>query len=197
MRVSWTAASFPARTFSVLNITTWRPLKKRLRRPQKAAPNSSSSTPFSAWTRYHRSSGSDRALPQIQGLAHGRRSPFARSVGKRGTGIEEHFGIDPKAGLIDIKMGTLSKTIPSIGGYIACNSKLVNYLRHSIRPFIFSAALPPASAAAAKAAFEVIEEEPWRVKTFGKTLTIFLKHFRRADLTPSAVKPPSYRLCHR
>jgi 8-amino-7-oxononanoate synthase len=96
-------------------------------------------------------------------------------LGKKGTGIEEHFGIDPAEGLIDIKMGTLSKTIPSIGGYIAGNSKLINYLRHSIRPFIFSASLPPASAAAAKASFEVIEEETWRVKKLHENMHYFIK----------------------
>jgi glycine C-acetyltransferase len=96
-------------------------------------------------------------------------------LGKKGTGIEEHFGIDPREGLIDIKMGTLSKTIPSIGGYVAGSAKLVNYLRHSIRPFIFSAALPPPAAAAAKVALEVIEEEPWRVETLHKNSDYFLK----------------------
>jgi glycine C-acetyltransferase len=96
-------------------------------------------------------------------------------LGKKGTGIEEHFGIDPKENLIDIKMGTLSKTIPSIGGYIAGSNKIVNYLRHSIRPFIFSAALPPPSAAAAKTAFEVIEDEPWRVEKLHKNTDYFLK----------------------
>jgi len=96
-------------------------------------------------------------------------------LGKKGHGIEEHFGIDPAEGLIDIKMGTLSKTIPSIGGYIAGSTKLINYLRHSIRPFIFSAALPPPAAAAAKTAFEVIEEEPWRVEKLHKNADYFLK----------------------
>ena len=96
-------------------------------------------------------------------------------LGKKGTGIEEHFGIDPTEGLIDIKMGTLSKTIPSIGGYIAGNTKLINYLRHSIRPFIFSASLPPASAAAAKASFEVMEDETWRVKKLHENMDFFLK----------------------
>jgi len=99
-------------------------------------------------------------------------------LGKKGSGIEEHFGIDPKEGLIDIKMGTLSKTIPSVGGYIAGNTKLMNYLRHTIRPYIFSAALPPSAAAAAKTAFEVIEEEPWRVEKLHKNTDYFLKTLR-------------------
>lgn len=99
-------------------------------------------------------------------------------LGKKGTGIEEHFGIDPKEGLIDIKMGTLSKTIPSIGGYIAGSTKLINYLKHSIRPFIFSASLPPPSAAAAKTSFEVIEDETWRVKKLHENRDYFLKKLR-------------------
>ncbi|MEW5868328.1 MAG: aminotransferase class I/II-fold pyridoxal phosphate-dependent enzyme [Chloroflexota bacterium] len=81
-------------------------------------------------------------------------------LGKTGRGVEEHFGMP---GTIDIKMGTLSKTIPSVGGYVAGDADLIRFLRHASRAYIFSAALPPAQAAAAKAAFEVILDEPWRV----------------------------------
>jgi 8-amino-7-oxononanoate synthase len=83
------------------------------------------------------------------------------SLGETGHGIEEHFGMD---GSIDLKMGTLSKSIPSIGGYCAAGHDVIDYLRHFSRPFIFSAALPPAQTAAALEAFNVIEDEPWRVK---------------------------------
>jgi glycine C-acetyltransferase len=82
------------------------------------------------------------------------------SLGATGHGIEEHFDM---VGSIDLKMGTLSKSIPSVGGYFAGSKELVGYLRHFSRPFIFSAALPPAQTAAALAAFDVIEDEPWRV----------------------------------
>ncbi len=82
-------------------------------------------------------------------------------LGKTGRGIEEHFDMPDT---IDIKMGTLSKTIPSAGGYIAGRKDLIEYLRHSSRAYIFSAALTPAQAAASKAAFDVILEEPWRVE---------------------------------
>lgn len=77
-------------------------------------------------------------------------------LGATGRGIEEHFGMP---GSIDIKMGTLSKAIPGIGGYIAGDRKLVNYLRHSARGFIFSAALPPPVAAAIIEAFDVLRAE--------------------------------------
>ncbi len=82
-------------------------------------------------------------------------------LGKTGRGIEEHFGM---VGAVDIKMGTLSKTIPSVGGYVAGEKSMIEYLRHASRAYIFSAALPPAQAGAAKAAFEVILDEPWRVE---------------------------------
>lgn len=82
------------------------------------------------------------------------------ALGATGHGIEEHFDM---YGSIDFKMGTLSKSIPSVGGYCAGAHDVIDYLRHFSRPFIFSAALPPAQTAAALEAFDVIEDEPWRV----------------------------------
>lgn len=83
-------------------------------------------------------------------------------LGSTGHGIEEHFNLPPDT--IDIKMGTLSKCIPSVGGYIAGSNDLINYLQHVAHAYIYSAALPPAQAAAAKCAFEIIEREPDRVQ---------------------------------
>jgi 7-keto-8-aminopelargonate synthetase-like enzyme len=77
-------------------------------------------------------------------------------LGKTGHGIEEYFDMP---GSIDIKMGTLSKTIPGVGGYIAADEEMITFLKHAARAFIFSAALPPAVVAACKAGFEVIERE--------------------------------------
>jgi glycine C-acetyltransferase len=77
-------------------------------------------------------------------------------LGATGHGIEEHFGMP---GVIDVKMGTLSKTIPGIGGYITGSSDLIAFLKHSARGFVFSAALPPSVTAACTAAFGVIERE--------------------------------------
>lgn len=92
-------------------------------------------------------------------------------LGETGRGIEEHFAMP---GTIDIKMGTLSKTIPSVGGYVAGSKELINFLRHASRAYIFSAALPPAQAAAAKAAFEVILDEPWRVEKLRRNAELFI-----------------------
>ncbi len=77
-------------------------------------------------------------------------------LGATGHGIEEYFDMP---GVIDVKMGTLSKTIPGVGGYITGDQGLITFLKHAARAFIFSAALPPAVAAACKAGFEVIERE--------------------------------------
>jgi glycine C-acetyltransferase len=92
-------------------------------------------------------------------------------LGRTGRGLEEHFGMEDA---IDLKMGTLSKTIPSVGGYLAGRRDLINFLRHASRAYIFSAALPPAQAAAAKAALEVILDQPERVETLRRNA----RHFR-------------------
>jgi glycine C-acetyltransferase len=92
-------------------------------------------------------------------------------LGETGRGIEEHFGMH---NVIDIKMGTLSKTIPSVGGYVAGNADLIKYLRHTSRAYIFSAALPPAQAAAAMESFRVILEEPQRVEKLRQNTDQFI-----------------------
>jgi 8-amino-7-oxononanoate synthase len=111
-------------------------------------------------------------------------------LGETGRGIEEYFGMP---GSIDIKMGTLSKTIPSVGGYVAGNRDLINYLRHASRAYIFSAALPPAQAAASKAAFEVILDEPWRIKKLNRNSKQFIDGLKGAGFdtlfTETAIVP--------
>jgi glycine C-acetyltransferase len=81
-------------------------------------------------------------------------------LGRRGTGIEEHFGL---TGTVQVKMSSLSKSVPSAGGVIAGSEDLVLHLKHASRAFVFSAAMPPASAAATIAALDVLDAEPDRV----------------------------------
>jgi glycine C-acetyltransferase len=97
-------------------------------------------------------------------------------LGATGRGIEEHFGLGD---VIDIKMGTLSKTIPSVGGYIAGSADLIAFLRHASRAYIFSAALPPAQAAAANAAFKIILEEPERVNKLRANAEQFIQGIKQ------------------
>ncbi len=111
-------------------------------------------------------------------------------LGKTGRGIEEHFGMDS---VIDLKMGTLSKTIPSVGGYLAGSGDMIHLFRHASRAFIFSAALPPAQAAAAQAAFEVILDEPERVETLRHNAAQFMSGLKQLGfdtmLTETAIVP--------
>ena len=111
-------------------------------------------------------------------------------LGKTGRGIEEHFNMP---NTIDIKIKTLSKTIPSINEYITKKKELIKYLRHASRAYIFSAALPPAQAAAAKAAFEVILEEPWRVEKLNRNSHQFINGLKECGFdtlhTETAIVP--------
>nr|WP_055510261.1 bifunctional SDR family oxidoreductase/pyridoxal phosphate-dependent aminotransferase family protein [Nonomuraea pusilla] len=79
-------------------------------------------------------------------------------LGDTGRGITEHFGIDPAR--VDVKMGTLSKTVPSAGGYVAGSRDLIFALKNNARGWMFSAAATPAQVAAAKAAIEVMAAAP-------------------------------------
>ncbi len=111
-------------------------------------------------------------------------------LGETGRGIEEHFGLE---GSVDVKMGTLSKTIPSVGGYIAGKKELITYLRHASRAYIFSAALPPAQAAAANEAFKVILDEPWRIEKLRANTHQFIGGLKQRGfdtlLTETAIVP--------
>jgi 8-amino-7-oxononanoate synthase len=111
-------------------------------------------------------------------------------LGKTGHGIEEHFDLWSS---VDIKMGTLSKTIPSVGGYVAGKKELIQYLRHASRAYIFSAALPPAQAAAANEAFKVILDEPWRIEKVNSNGQRFISGLKNAGfdtlLTTTAIVP--------
>ncbi len=111
-------------------------------------------------------------------------------LGKTGRGIEEYFGIEDG---IDIKMGTLSKTIPSVGGYVAGKKDLIDYLRHGSRAYIFSAALPPAQAAAANESFKVILDEPWRIDRLNENTKQFIGGLKSMGfdtmLTETAIVP--------
>ncbi len=111
-------------------------------------------------------------------------------LGEKGTGIEEYYGLGD---VIDIKMGTLSKTIPSVGGYVAARKDIITYLRHASRAYIFSAALPPAQAAAANEAFKVILDEPWRIERLNQNTKQFIGGLKSMGfdtmLTETAIVP--------
>jgi len=80
-------------------------------------------------------------------------------LGKKGRGTAEHFGLEDD---VDIVMGTCSKSLAAVGGYVAGPADVIHYLKHRARPMIFSASLPPACVATIGAAIDVIQEEPER-----------------------------------
>jgi 8-amino-7-oxononanoate synthase len=80
-------------------------------------------------------------------------------LGPQGDGTAAHFGL---AGEVDLIVGTFSKSLASVGGFITGSDRVINYLRHHSRPFIFTAALPPANTAGVLAALEVMKQEPER-----------------------------------
>ena len=82
-------------------------------------------------------------------------------LGKAGRGTVDHFEIH---GQVDIQVGTLSKAIGVLGGYVCGSKSLIEYLYHRARPFLFSTSHPPAVAAACLAAFDVLEQEPERIE---------------------------------
>ena len=82
-------------------------------------------------------------------------------LGEHGRGTAEHFGLEDE---VDIYMGTFSKSLASIGGYMAAKHDVCEYVRHTSRPFIFCASITPASVACARKALEILKREPERVK---------------------------------
>jgi len=81
-------------------------------------------------------------------------------LGNEGRGTGEHFGLQHK---MDLIVGTFSKSLASLGGFVASDRDMINYLKHNSRALIFSASMTPASAASALAALEIIREEPERI----------------------------------
>ena len=83
-------------------------------------------------------------------------------IGEGGRGTASYYGLEDQ---VDIYMGTFSKSLASLGGYMAASSRVADFVRHSSRPFIFSASIPPANTAAALAALRELEAHPELVTT--------------------------------
>lgn len=96
-------------------------------------------------------------------------------LGKSGRGTAEHFGLERE---VDLIMGTYSKSLASIGGFIAGSEQVVHYIKHFARALIFSASPPPASVAAVSAALDIIENEPERIARLWTNTHKMLNGFR-------------------
>ncbi|MDR1407677.1 MAG: pyridoxal phosphate-dependent aminotransferase family protein [Tannerella sp.] len=97
-------------------------------------------------------------------------------LGRQGRGTCDHFGVTDD---VDLIMGTFSKSLASIGGFIASDYEVINYLRHYSRPYMFSASSTPAATAAASAALDIMISEPERIEHLWKLTHYALDGFRR------------------
>ncbi len=95
--------------------------------------------------------------------------------GEQGRGVCHHFGLQDE---VDIIMGTFSKSLASIGGFVASDSDTINWLRHTCRTYIFSASDTPAATAAALEALHIIQQEPERIEHLWEVTRYALKRFR-------------------
>jgi 8-amino-7-oxononanoate synthase len=109
-------------------------------------------------------------------------------LGTHGRGIQEHFDLDPDA--IDIKMGTLSKTLAGSGGFVAGREELITYLRHHARGYIFSGALPACQASVSIAALEVLEEKPELVEQLWQNVDRYLTGLKQIGFDTAGCTTP-------
>lgn len=95
--------------------------------------------------------------------------------GRQGRGVCDHFGVTDE---VDLIMGTFSKSLASIGGFIAADKTIINWLRHSARTYIFSASMTPAATASAREALHLIQQEPERMEALWDVTRYALQRFR-------------------
>jgi glycine C-acetyltransferase len=113
-------------------------------------------------------------------------------LGRNGRGTIDHFGVQ---GRVDIQVGTLSKAIGALGGYVCGTRDFIEYLYHRARPFLFSTSHPPAVAATCIAAFDVLENEPELIERLWSNTRFFKKElgllgFNIGGLTTPASETP-------
>lgn len=107
--------------------------------------------------------------------------------GKNGRGTIDHFGVH---GRVDIQVGTLSKAMGALGGYVAGSRSLIDFLHHRARPFLFSTSHPPAVAAACLAAIEVLLEEPELIERLWTNARFFKEGLRGLGFNTGTSESP-------
>jgi 8-amino-7-oxononanoate synthase len=108
-------------------------------------------------------------------------------IGVNGSGTASHFGLTDK---VDLIMGTFSKSLASLGGFIAADNSIINYLKHNSRSLMFSASMTPASAATVLAALEIMVSEPERIKHLWDITNYALKGFKSAGFDTGKSETP-------
>jgi glycine C-acetyltransferase len=109
-------------------------------------------------------------------------------LGRNGRGSVDHFGVHGK---VDVQVGTLSKAIGALGGYVCGSRDLIDYLYHRARPFLFSTSHPPSVAASCMAAFDILEEEPERIERLWSNTRYFQGELKRVGFNIGGVTTPA------
>lgn len=144
-------------------------------------------------------------LPEIVKLKHKYNATImvdeAHSIGvfgRQGRGVCDHFGLTDE---VDLIMGTFSKSLASIGGFIAADQVIIDSLRHTARTYIFSASCPPSATAAAREALHIIKSEPERIESLWNVTNYALKRFKEEGFeigdTESPIIPLYVRDIHK
>lgn len=108
-------------------------------------------------------------------------------LGHQGRGTADHFKLTDKTDMI---IGTFSKSLASLGGFVAADRDVIEYLKHNARSLIFSASATPASVASASAALDVIQSEPWRIETLWDNTNYALRGLRELGFETGPTQTP-------
>jgi 8-amino-7-oxononanoate synthase len=108
-------------------------------------------------------------------------------LGQQGRGTVDHFGLNDKVHLI---MGTFSKSLASVGGFIASDAETIHYIKHIARALIFSASMPPASVASVSAAVDVMLEEDWRREALWRNTHVMMERLQAAGFDTGPSRTP-------
>ncbi len=108
-------------------------------------------------------------------------------IGQNGSGTASHFGLTEK---VDLIMGTFSKSFASLGGFIAADKEVINYIKHNSRSLIFSASMTPASVATVLEAIDIIEEEPERIERLWENTNYALEGFKSLGFNTGKSESP-------
>lgn len=108
-------------------------------------------------------------------------------LGRNGRGTVDHFKVH---GRVDVQVGTLSKAVGVLGGYVCGERDLIDFLYHRARPFLFSTSHPPAVAAACIAAFDILEQEPERIELLWENTRFFQQGLRENGFSTGATETP-------
>ena len=108
-------------------------------------------------------------------------------LGHQGRGTADHFGLTDK---VDLIMGTFSKSLGSLGGFIAADADIINYLKHNARSLIFSASMPPSNVAAVSRAIDIMLDEPERIQHLWDVSNYARKQFKERGFDTGCSETP-------